>query len=518
MVCLVNKQKKRIIKLKSKFLNAIKPYLLRSNKERHVFNQKKRIIKFKSNILNDIKSYLLQDNKERHAFLYCNLAINDDSIVFLVDKLITLKDEDIEHSSTHVQIDKDLVNEIFIDYTNSTYEAIISCHSHPFENDNVWFSFIDDKNDKDLFHYFYDELVKYKSQGEMATMVFGQNTIASRFYDTKKKDFLAIEKIISMEYPVKYTIPTNYEEKDIFNNELFNRQILAFGEDGQKLLSNLKVTLIGAGGTGSILAESLIRLGVKKLTIIDDDKLELSNLNRWQGGKVEDVGKYKTDILKNNLKYIVNNDIEITTFNKSLFDDEIINHIKDSDVIIGAVDCNKARYFLNRYSISYLIPYLDCSTGIKAKDGKIQFIKSRNVIVIPSVTQCMDCEELCYDIQNFSYDFLPKHIKEEAKKRKYIQTDDDIKAPSVYPINMLSVSGLLLEFMNLFMGYKDTLHQYTVIDYMNLEQIGNEKKSDEDEHNIKLCWNKESPSKQCITCNDYIALGEKAEIETIAFK
>ena len=470
----------------------------------------KKIVKFKNHLLQDLKSFLLQDNYERHAFLFCNLSISTNSIIFLVDKIITINDKDIDHSAIHVRIKKELADNIFIDFTNSDYDGFISCHSHPFENADVWFSSVDDKNDKYLFSYFYDEIIKYKNKSEMLTMVFGQNTIASRAYNLNDKTFEEIDNIVSMEYPIKYFAPTNNKKKSFFNNnELFNRQVLAFGEEGQGLLSSLKVTLVGAGGTGSILSEALIRLGVKELIIIDHDKLEFSNLNRWQGGKQEDVEKYKVDIIKDNLSKI-NNTIKITTFCKTIYNNDVVDYIKDSDVIIGAIDNNQARYFLNRFSSAYLIPYLDCSTIITADKGKIKDLKIRNVIIIPSVSQCMDCKSLCYDISKLSYALSHNDTKEEAKKRKYIRTEDDIKSPSVYPINMLSVSNLLLEFMNVFMGYKDSLHQYTVINYIDLEKIGSK-------DDIKLCWNKEAPSKQCLTCNDYIALGDKVEISNLFF-
>lgn len=490
----------------------------------------KKIIKFKYPLLDNLKSFLLKDNNERHAFLYCNIVQAKESTVFLVDKIILLNDEDIDHSGAHVRIDKQLVHNVFIDFVNSEYDGFISCHSHPFENGDVWFSGIDDTNDHKLFDYFYDEIIRYNPEASMLTMVFGQQTIAARGYNTAKKCFTEVEQIVYMDFPVKYFTPTNNKNyKKHFDKELYNRQILAFGEKGQELMSKLKVTLVGAGGTGSILSEALTRLGVKKLTIIDHDRLELSNLNRWQGGKKEDVGEYKVDVIKKNLKTI-SEDIKVTVYNKKIYSDEIINNVKDSDIIIGAIDCNKARYFINRLSVSYLIPYLDCASGIKTNKEAISALNIKNSVVIPSVTQCMDCEQLHYNLTELSYALLQGDTREEAKKRKYIDTDD-IKAPSVYPINMLSVSMLLIEFMNVFVGYKDTLHQYTVMNYNELEKIGTtsmdysqdltaEYCSSCENHvnSTKIVWDKEPPSKQCLSCVDYIAIGDKSEMNNIYFR
>jgi tRNA A37 threonylcarbamoyladenosine dehydratase len=52
------------------------------------------------------------------------------------------------------------------------------------------------------------------------------------------------------------------------------------------LLSNLNVGIVGAGGTGSALAEQLIRLGIGNLIVIDDDVFKSSNINRVYGSRV----------------------------------------------------------------------------------------------------------------------------------------------------------------------------------------------------------------------------------------
>jgi tRNA A37 threonylcarbamoyladenosine dehydratase len=66
----------------------------------------------------------------------------------------------------------------------------------------------------------------------------------------------------------------------------FDRQVRAFGKDIQRLLGRLHIGIIGVGGTGSSIAEQLIRLGVGSLTISDDDFFEHSNVNRVYGSGV----------------------------------------------------------------------------------------------------------------------------------------------------------------------------------------------------------------------------------------
>src|SRR4030043_2478387 len=63
----------------------------------------------------------------------------------------------------------------------------------------------------------------------------------------------------------------------------FSRQILAFGEEGQKKLAAAKVGIVGLGGMGSQIAQSLAYLGVEDFLTVDDDIVEESNLNRLVG-------------------------------------------------------------------------------------------------------------------------------------------------------------------------------------------------------------------------------------------
>ena len=80
----------------------------------------------------------------------------------------------------------------------------------------------------------------------------------------------------------------------------FSKQIILkkFGISGQKKISNSKVLVIGVGGLGSPLAIYLARLGVGTIGIVDNDKIELSNLNRQIIYDTSEIGKYKIDIAK----------------------------------------------------------------------------------------------------------------------------------------------------------------------------------------------------------------------------
>jgi adenylyltransferase/sulfurtransferase len=77
--------------------------------------------------------------------------------------------------------------------------------------------------------------------------------------------------------------------------ERFSRQIVLpqLGEEGQRALGRATVVIVGAGGLGSSSAETLVRMGLGHVRIIDPDVVELSNLHRVRSYGDSDVGRPK---------------------------------------------------------------------------------------------------------------------------------------------------------------------------------------------------------------------------------
>lgn len=72
----------------------------------------------------------------------------------------------------------------------------------------------------------------------------------------------------------------------------------------QEKLFNSHILIVGVGGIGSTIAEILVRLGVRQLTIVDFDAVEESNLTRQSGFTMNDIGFEKTEVLKKHLQSI----------------------------------------------------------------------------------------------------------------------------------------------------------------------------------------------------------------------
>ena len=132
----------------------------------------------------------------------------------------------------------------------------------------------------------------------------------------------------------------------------YSKQIILkkFGIIGQKKIISSKVLVIGMGGLGCPLALYLAGLGVGKIGIVDNDKIELSNLNRQIIYNYNDIGKYKVDVAKKRIKNI-NKDIFIKSYKLRLSKNNILNIIKDFDIICDGTDNFETRLLINDFCL-----------------------------------------------------------------------------------------------------------------------------------------------------------------------
>ena len=82
---------------------------------------------------------------------------------------------------------------------------------------------------------------------------------------------------------------------------IFNRAQLLLGSDAMERLSSIKVIIFGVGGVGSWCAESLVRSGISHLTVVDSDRVCITNINRQLMATVKTVGQVKVEALKERL-------------------------------------------------------------------------------------------------------------------------------------------------------------------------------------------------------------------------
>lgn len=122
------------------------------------------------------------------------------------------------------------------------------------------------------------------------------------------------------------------------HESIFGRSELLLGKDVVRAISSQRVILFGVGGVGSWCAEGLVRSGIKYLTIVDSDRIALSNVNRQLPATSLTVGRVKVEILKERLLEI-NPEAEITAI-QGVYSRETSDSfgLGEYDYIIDAID------------------------------------------------------------------------------------------------------------------------------------------------------------------------------------
>lgn len=127
---------------------------------------------------------------------------------------------------------------------------------------------------------------------------------------------------------------------------IFRRTELLLGDEAMERLSSKKVIVFGVGGVGSWCAESLIRSGIRHLTIVDSDHVCISNINRQLMATTKTVGQVKVDALKERLLSI-NPSAEITAIQQIFTAETAESFALDTyDYIIDAIDSLKDKALL----------------------------------------------------------------------------------------------------------------------------------------------------------------------------
>ena len=165
----------------------------------------------------------------------------------------------------------------------------------------------------------------------------------------------------------------------------YSRQIISpeIGEEGQERISELKILQIGCGGLGSPFSLYLTAAGIKELTIIDNDILDISNLQRQILYNESQIGKDKVNSAKEVLSKL-NSEVQINVFKDFIDETSIKKYLKEKnyDFIVDCSDNFKTKFLVNNIAIEN---NLRCViAGIKDFYGQV-------ITINPKKTACYQC-------------------------------------------------------------------------------------------------------------------------------
>lgn len=172
--------------------------------------------------------------------------------------------------------------------------------------------------------------------------------------------------------------------------DMFDRNVRAFGEGIQRVLAGLCVGIVGCGGTGSIVIEQLVRLGLRKFVLFDPDTLTASNVTRVYGSTPADIGRRKVDVLGDHIERIAP-DAETQRLFQAITAEQVARRLALCDIVFGCTDDNAGRLILSRASTYLLIPVIDCGVLLtSAPDGTLIGVDGRVTVMVPGQA-CLIC-------------------------------------------------------------------------------------------------------------------------------
>jgi hypothetical protein len=209
---------------------------------------------------------------EQAAYLLCGLSITAAESRLLVKEVIpVVRAEIISASRRHMEIAPQSFMRA-MKWANTQRLSFVFVHSHP--DGTVGYSVQDDRTEPSLFRTAYTRI---GGRALHASIVFSDidHPQARVWHTNETTSPVEVIRAIGNRF--------RFFQRNLSKNVstgVFDRQVRAFGSEIQRLLQSLHVGIVGTGGTGSAVAEQLIRLGIGTLSLFEGQSLESSNVTR----------------------------------------------------------------------------------------------------------------------------------------------------------------------------------------------------------------------------------------------
>jgi molybdopterin/thiamine biosynthesis adenylyltransferase len=153
------------------------------------------------------------------------------------------------------------------------------------------------------------------------------------------------------------------------------------GGKGQEKIAKAKVFIIGAGGLGCPVGYYLTAAGVGTIALIDNDNVEMSNLQRQIAHSVNTIGMAKVESAKKTFEAL-NPDVKIVAIQKRISKDDILDLIRDYDIVVDGSDNFPTRYLVNDACVM---------TGKPLVSGAILRFEGQVTTIVPGEGHCYRC-------------------------------------------------------------------------------------------------------------------------------
>lgn len=392
------------------------------------------VLTISEQLARDIREALFtEDGCENFGVLLCGSAIDDASGHRLLAREWLPAPRDAYHKRLpyHLEIAPSFLNRV-VDRSLVRGLSPVVVHSHPLAL-HAEYSLSDDFGEGRLLPVL-EQLLPNRTPASLLVTsqeIRGRILVGGTFVPM---DSVTVVGQAVRRYSPRDKQPRACSDPDV---DLFDRQVRAIGADGQATLRALRVAIIGLGGTGSAVAEQLVRLGVLNLILVDPDSVDPTNLSRLWGSSPRHVGQLKVDVVRSHLQDI-SPAVAIQTISDTVVRQGVLGRLRHRDMVFACTDNHWSRAVLNRFAHQYLIPVVDMGVRLDARSGTVRAVGGQ-ISLVGAGLCCLRCSRLISSEQ-VRAEAMPAAERNELAREGYVQGLSDPE-PAIVSLNS-TVAGM----------------------------------------------------------------------------
>jgi molybdopterin/thiamine biosynthesis adenylyltransferase len=258
------------------------------------------------------------------------------------------------------------------------------------------------------------------------------------------------------------------------DRQLDDRQIRALGEDSQTLLRALRVAVVGVGGLGSPIAETLVRMGVGEVRLVDDDKLDtVSNARRIFGIRRRDVDtsspRNKAEVVAGSLGGL-GLGAEVVPIVGDIRDPAIQARLLDVDVLMSGTDTQSSRAALTELAVRGALPLIDVGVRVGVRgQSQLDALRFERRLQVPG-GPCLWCWRTL-DAERVRLELMPEADRDRLIQEGYVTGGVDGPVPSVAALTVAAAGAATSALLGMLCGALDTSPLGAGVDALTLEVV-----------------------------------------------
>lgn len=384
--------------------------------------------------------------EESAAIVLAGRALEDDRLTLCLNRIIWVPDAEYEERTpTHLKISSSGWMPALGQAARSGWQPIFF-HTHPGAPPTP--SRADCRVAKQLAPVFYA-----RSGAAYASLIVGGTPDEPSFSGTYGEGEVAaaIERVRVVGRRLRVMSSADASKSAQVDLSTFDRQVRAFGPEGQQVLGGLRVGIAGGGGTGSAVFEQLVRLGIGTIVTVDDDRVTDKNVTRIYGSTMSDIGRPKVEVLAAHADRI-GLGTEVVPVDGKVTELPGFTALRGCDIVFGCTDDNAGRAVLSRLAYWYCLPVIDMGVLITTAEHRVNGLFERLTVMGPGMP-CLFCRGRI-DVNAMREEALPEDERRQLVQEGYAQGLGD-PDPSVVAYTTMVASLAVDEFLQRLFGFGD---------------------------------------------------------------